>query len=64
MKYSVDYEKIYEFLAKRKGKMTSASNIAHFIGVERIYGATMSKLVREGILDPAAEKGYYWIVGN
>lgn len=57
----VDYEKIYEFLARRKGKMTSASNIAHFIGVERIYGGTMNKLVREGLLEKAATKGYYWV---
>ena len=58
----MDYNKIYNYLETRHGKITSAANIANAIGAERVYGATMSKLVREGMLEPCAEKGYYRVV--
>ena len=58
----VDYKKICEFLGRRKGKFTSASNIAHFVGAERIHGATMSKLVREGYLEKSEMKGFYKVL--
>lgn len=54
-KTKVDYEKIYAYLRETKenpdlGDLVRASDIARGIGVERIYGATMSKLVRDGYL--------------
>jgi len=58
----VNYEEIYKFLGRRKGKITSASNIAHAIGVDRIYGATMSKLVREGYLEKCQLNGFYKVL--
>ena len=59
MDYKVDYEKIYEYLSTTTRKTTSASNIAHYIGVDRIYGGTMTKLVRDGALTKCELKGYY-----
>lgn len=56
---AVDYRKIYDYLDTRKGKLVTASMIAFFTGTERVYGATMSKLVRDGIITPSEEKGYY-----
>ena len=64
MKYCVDYEKIYEAIRNNSGKVITAAKIAYATGIDRIHGATMSKLVREGILEPANAKGYYWIVGR
>lgn len=61
-KTKVDYEKIYEFLATRKDKVITASAIANAIGVDRIYGATMTKLVRDEKIIPMAEKGYYKVL--
>ena len=58
----VDYEAIYKYLNTIGGKITTASAIAHFTGIERIYGGTMSKLVRDGYLTPCAEKGFYKVV--
>lgn len=55
----VDYEKIYAFLATKSGKVVSACGIAYGIGVDRIYGGTMAKLVRDGALEPMPEKGFY-----
>jgi hypothetical protein len=57
----VNYDEIYEVLAKREGKVISAAQLAFDLKVDRIYGATMTKLVREGKLEPAFEKGYYWV---
>lgn len=62
MKTKVDYNKIYEVIANHKGRCISAAQIAFYMNIDRIYGGTMSKLVREGILEPAPTKGYYWIV--
>ena len=55
MKTKVDYNKIYDYL---KNTIT-ASSIALGIGVERIYGGTMNKLVRDGYLDKCPLNGYY-----
>lgn len=58
-KTKVDYNKIYDYLKNTKQRTITASNIAHGIGVERIYGGTMSKLVRDGYLDKCPLNGYY-----
>ena len=58
----VDYNKIYEYLKTKSGKVITASNIAYAIGADRIYGATMSKLVRDGALDTMPHNGYYRVI--
>ena len=58
----VDYNKIYEYLGSISGKVATPSQIAYFTNHERLYGATMSKLVRDGYLKPCAEKGFYRVV--
>lgn len=58
----VDYNKIYEYLKTRSGKVVSASNIAYAIGIDRVYGATMTKLVRDGVIDPMPAQGYYRVI--
>lgn len=63
-KYKVDYEKIAKYLATKKGKVITPSGLAFGIGVERIYGATMSKLVRDNIIVPCKEKGFYKVIGE
>lgn len=55
----VDYEKIYYYLSHTTSKIVSASVIAQAIGVERVYGATMAKLVRDGYLDNMGNGLYY-----
>ena len=50
---------ILKYLSTKKGKIVTAAGIAHAIGIERIYGPTMSKLVREGVIEPMPCKGYY-----
>ena len=60
MAAKVNYDKIYDYLRDTKHKVITASMLAHGIGVDRIYGGTMTKLVRDGYLEPAAEKGYYY----
>lgn len=60
----INYDKIYEALDNWTSTVVSASGLARKIGVERIYGATMTKLVREGLLTPAPTKGLYWHVRN
>ena len=59
MKNKVDYKALYEAISNRKGHCLTASQLAFDIGVERIYGATMAKLVREGKLEPMPAKGFY-----
>lgn len=61
-KNNVNYEKIYDYLRTCSGKITTASGIAYFTGHDRIYGGTMSKLVRDGALAPCPHKGYYRVV--
>ena len=58
-KIKVNYEKIYEFLEERRGHAITASMIAYAIGVETIYGGTMTKLVRDGYLEKSPAKGFY-----
>ena len=60
----VDYNKIYEALAAHKYRVITPAGLAHKIGVERIYGATMLKLCRDGYLQQAPAKGIYYIVGK
>lgn len=60
---AVDYRKIDEYLATRKGKIITASMLAQGIGVERIYGGTMTKLVRDNQITKCMEKGYYRVNG-
>lgn len=60
MKSKVDYDAIYKFLRTTRMKTVGAAAIAWGINVDRIYGATMSKLVRDGALEPSVTlKGYY-----
>ena len=58
----VNYQNIYNYLDTYKRNVITASQIAYGIGVDRIYGATMTKLVREGRLEAAPAKGYYYVV--
>lgn len=60
--YKVDYTKIYECLAEKKGKVITASAIACKVGVDKIYGGTMQKLVRDGYLEKCPLNGYYRVV--
>ena len=60
---AVNYNKIDEYLATRKGKIITASMLASGIGVERIYGGTMAKLVRDNMITKCAEKGFYRVNG-
>lgn len=64
MTTTVDYNKIYEALENYNGHVLTASGLAYKIGVERIYGGTMSKLVRDGYLIKANCKGYYYIASK
>ena len=61
---AIDYRKIDAHLATVKGKVITASGLAHAIGVERIYGPTMTKLVRDNCITPMAEKGFYRVNGS
>lgn len=59
-----DYEKIYEFLEEKKNsdcKVVYAGQIAKAIGVDRIGGATMAKLAREGKIKKFIRAGQ-WII--
>lgn len=56
---NVNYEAIYNYLKNTTTKIVSASNIAYNINVDRIYGATMNKLVRDGYLSKCPTQGYY-----
>ena len=62
MKTTVDYTKIYNYLATKKGKIVTPSGIAHFTGVDRIYGPTMSKLVRDGVIEKCPAAGFYRVL--
>lgn len=61
-KNKVDYKKIYEVLKVKKGHAITAYGLAHAIGVEKINGATMSKLAREGWIEAAPLKGYWFVL--
>ena len=58
-KNKVDYDLIYDYLSTTTTKTITASMLAYKIGVERIYGGTMTKLVRDGALTKYELKGYY-----
>lgn len=64
MTTTIDYNKIYNALENYNGRVLTASGLAHKIGVERIYGGTMSKLVRDGYLIKANCEGYYYIASK
>ena len=57
------YNKIYNYLNERHGRIITAAGMAHAIGEERIYGSTMVKLAREGWIYKAKLEGY-WVVAN
>ena len=61
-KTKVDYDAIYKYLSNRpkNEKVKTASAIAYGIGVDRIYGGTMAKLVRNGWLEKCPCDGMYW----
>lgn len=58
----VDYNAIYKALEVRKGRVITASQIAYTIGADKVYGATMSKLVRDGYLETCPKKGFYRVI--
>lgn len=60
---TIDYCKIDKFLATKKGEVITASMLAHGIGVERIYGGTMAKLVRDNQITKCEAKGFYRVSG-
>ena len=64
MTTTVNYNKIYEALENYGGRVLTASGLAYKIGVERIYGGTMSKLVRDGYLIKANCEFYYYIASK
>lgn len=68
-KNTVDYNAIYNYLSNRPKNekhrtVETASGIAYGIGVERIYGGTMTKLVRDGWLEKCPCDGMYWNMLN
>ena len=62
----MNYEAIYETIRNidPRVRYITPSGLAHKLGVERIYPGTMAKLVRDGVLEHAPCKGYYYIVGR
>lgn len=60
---AIDYCKIDKFLATKKGEIITPSMLAHGIGVERIYGGTMAKLVRDNQITKCEAKGFYRVSG-
>ena len=58
-KTKIDYEMIYNYLRERSGKVVTPSGIAYAIGIDRLYGATMTKLVNDGYLEKCLKKGFY-----
>ena len=61
-KNKVDYTKIYEVLKEKKGRTITAYGLACAVGAEKIHGATMSKLAREGWIEAAPLKGYWKVL--
>ena len=61
---AIDYCKIDKFLATKKGEIITPSMLAYGIGVERIYGGTMAKLVRDNQISKCDDvKGFYRVNG-
>lgn len=58
---TTNYQKIYDYLKNYTHKVITASQLAYGIEVDRIYGGTMAKLVRDGYLEKCPEKGFYTI---
>ena len=63
MKYPIDRDKLNKYFQEKNGKVVSAYSIACAVGVERIYGGTMTKWVRDGVLEKCAANGYYRVAG-
>ena len=61
---AIDYCKIDKFLATKKGEIITSSMLAYGIGVERIYGGTMAKLVRDNQITKCEAKGCYRVNGD
>lgn len=64
MKYPIDRDKLNKYFQEKKGKVTTPSSIAYAVGVERIYGGTMAKWVRDGVLEKCPANGYYRVIGT
>ena len=61
---TIDYREIDKFLATKKGEIITPSMLAYGIGVERIYGGTMAKLVRDNQITKCDDvKGFYRVNG-
>ena len=61
---TIDYREIDKFLATKKGEIITASMLAYGIGLERIYGGTMAKLVRDNQITKCDDvKGFYRVNG-
>ena len=60
---AIDYCKIDKFLATKKGEIITPSMLAYGIGVERIYGGTMAKLVRDNQITKCESTGFYRVNG-
>ena len=63
MKYPIDRNKVNEYFQKKNEKVVTASNIAYAVGVERVYGGTMAKWVKDGVLEKCPANGYYRVIG-
>lgn len=63
MKYPIDQKKLNEYFQKKNGKVVTPSGIAYAVGVERVYGGTMTKWVRDGVLEKCPANGYYRVIG-
>ena len=63
MKYPIDRVILNKYFQEKNGKVVSAYSIACSIGVERIYGGTMAKWVRDGVLEKCPANGYYRVIG-
>ena len=64
MKYPIDRNKLNEYFQKKNGHAVTAYGIACAVGVERIYGGTMAKWVRDGVLEKCPANGYYRVIGT
>lgn len=64
MKYPIDRDKLNKYFQEKNGKVITPSSIAYAVGVERIYGGTMTKWVRDGVLEKCPANGYYRVIGT
>ena len=64
MKQPIDRDKLNEYFQKKNGHAVTAYSIARAVGVERVYGGTMAKWVRDGVLEKCPANGYYRVIGT